>query len=249
VTAAHADFVENCLQMVLQGIDRDAQSLGDGPCPQTGEHQRDDLAFARCQRVRSTHQPHYLLARGGAAENVWLDGASAVAQLTAPGRAAMVDGQPAHQESASDRPAPAFQQLYGKLPARDVNRARAFFAEKLGLRPFGERDGHLYYEVGGAYFIIFPSTGTPSGTHDQLGLVVDNLELEVTRLRASGVVFEEYPAPPGATIKDAIMHRSHIKAAWFKDTEGNLISIAEFTAGSPFVRLPLPTLAAAGTTE
>ena len=157
-------------------------------------------------------------------ENVWLDGASAIAQLTAP------------SEIAENGQLHRFSQMYAKLPAQDVNRARAFFADKLGLEPFGERDGHLYYELGGAYFLIFPSRGTPAGTHDQLGLVVDSLEAEVARLRSLGVVFEDYPAPPGARMQDGIMHRGHMKAAWFKDTEGNLISVAEFTAGTPFQR-------------
>ena len=39
-------------------------------------------------------------------------------------------------------------------------------------------------------------------------------------------------------MEDGIMHRTHMKAAWFKDSEGNLISIAEFAAGSPFKHTP-----------
>lgn len=187
-------------------------------------------------------------------ENVWLDGASVVAQLTAPAGAAPTppaapEVQLACDEPRHDRQAPAFTQLYGKLPAKDVHRARAFFAQRLGLEPFGERDNHLYYEVGGAHFIIFPSTGAPSGTHDQLGLVVDDLEREVARLRSKGVVFEEYPALPGAEMRDGIMRRGHMKAAWFKDTEGNLISIAEFAAGSPFTRRPDARPATVGTRQ
>jgi catechol 2,3-dioxygenase-like lactoylglutathione lyase family enzyme len=128
----------------------------------------------------------------------------------------------------------AITQVYGKLPAQDVDRARAFYAEKLGLTPFGERAQHLYYEVGGASFIIYPSAGTASGTHDQLGLVVGNVEAEVARLKSLGVSFESYPPPPGTTTTNDIRNYGHIKAAWFKDSEGNLISIAEFPSGSPF---------------
>jgi catechol 2,3-dioxygenase-like lactoylglutathione lyase family enzyme len=68
----------------------------------------------------------------------------------------------------------AIRQAYAKLPAQDIERARAFYAEKLGLAPYGERRGHLYYRAGNANFILFPSMGEPSGTHDQLGLVVEN---------------------------------------------------------------------------
>lgn len=126
--------------------------------------------------------------------------------------------------------------MYAKLPAQDVDRARRFYAENLGLEPYGERHGHLYYELAGAYFMIFPSRGQPSGTHDQLGLVVEDLDGDVARLRAQGVAFESYPPPPGATVNDGITDMGLLKAAWFKDSEGNLISMAQFRAGSPFQR-------------
>jgi catechol 2,3-dioxygenase-like lactoylglutathione lyase family enzyme len=130
----------------------------------------------------------------------------------------------------------AITDAYAKLPAQDVERARAFYAKHFGLEPFGERHGHLYYDVAGTPLLIFPSTGSPSGTHDQLGLVVDDLDAEAERLRANGVQFEEFPGPPDATIRDGIIDRGFMKAGWFKDSEGNLISIAEFAEGSPLRR-------------
>ena len=57
-------------------------------------------------------------------------------------------------------------QVYAKLPAQDVERARAFYAEKLGLEPGRELDAYLFYEVAGSQFLVFPSSGAPSGTHD-----------------------------------------------------------------------------------
>jgi catechol 2,3-dioxygenase-like lactoylglutathione lyase family enzyme len=122
---------------------------------------------------------------------------------------------------------------YGKLPAQDVGRARAFYLEKLGLEPYADVHNHLYYEVGGFHFVVFPSSGSPSGSHDQLGLVVPDLKAEVQRLRSRGVAFESFPAPPGATVTDQIADLGAVRAAWFKDSEGNLISIAEFQSG-PF---------------
>ena len=112
---------------------------------------------------------------------------------------------------------------YGKLPAQDTERARRFYEEKLGLRPFGERNHHLYYEVGNVRFVVFPSSGTPSGTHDQLGFVVDELEGTMAELRSQGIVFEDYP---GLT-ENSVATFGPMKAAWFKDSEGNLLSLAE----------------------
>ncbi len=128
----------------------------------------------------------------------------------------------------------AMNQSYAKLPARDVERARAFYADKLDLTPFGEHDSHLFYEVGGSHFMVYPSSGAASGTHDQIGFAVEDVEATVARLRSNGVTFEEYEPPPGASATDGIMDFGGVKAAWFKDSEGNLLSIVEFAGGSPF---------------
>jgi hypothetical protein len=83
--------------------------------------------------------------------------------------------------------------------------------------------------------MLYPSSGAASGTHDQLGFVVENVESTVATLRSSGVLFEEYEPPPGAGATDGIMDCGGVKSAWFKDSEGNLLSIVEFAGGSPFV--------------
>jgi catechol 2,3-dioxygenase-like lactoylglutathione lyase family enzyme len=121
-----------------------------------------------------------------------------------------------------------FRSAYGKLPAQDAERARAFYRDVLGLEPVRDHRGHFFYDCGGASFLIFPSSGTPSGTHDQLGFVVDDVEAEVRKLRARGVEVEAYEPPPGCSFSDGIMDYGTVKAAWFKDSEGNLISMAQF---------------------
>jgi predicted enzyme related to lactoylglutathione lyase len=130
--------------------------------------------------------------------------------------------------------ATALSQSYAKLPARHVERARAFYADKLNLSPFGENSGHLFYELGGSHFMVYPSGGAASGTHDQIGFVVEDVEATVARLRSNGVIFEEYEPPQGASASDGIMDFGGVKAAWFKDSEGNLLSVVEFASGSPF---------------
>ena len=121
-----------------------------------------------------------------------------------------------------------FRSSYGKLPAQDMERARAFYRDVLGFEPVREHRGHLFYECGGASFLVFPSRGAPSGTHDQLGFVVDDTEAAVAKLRERGVDFESYEPPPGASFREGIMDYGSVKAAWFKDSEGNLISLAQF---------------------
>jgi catechol 2,3-dioxygenase-like lactoylglutathione lyase family enzyme len=121
-----------------------------------------------------------------------------------------------------------FRSSYAKLPAQDVQRARAFYRDVLGFEPARDHQNHLFYECGGSSFLVFPSSGSPSGTHDQLGFAVEDVEACAAELRSRGVEFETYEAPPGCSFRDGIMDYGAVKAAWFKDSEGNLISIAQF---------------------
>ncbi len=130
----------------------------------------------------------------------------------------------------------AISQVFAKLPAQDVERARTFYRETFGLEPYGEHNRHLHYEIDGGYFIIFPSSGAPSGTHDQLGFVVEDIEAATAQLRSKGIAFEDYEAPPHVTKRNGITDLGAVRAAWLKDSEGNLISIGQFTNGTPFSR-------------
>ena len=63
-----------------------------------------------------------------------------------------------------------------RLPAQDLNRARRWYSEKLGLDPVEERPGGLRYKCGGTYFVVFQSTGKASGESTQMAWEVDDIE-------------------------------------------------------------------------
>jgi predicted enzyme related to lactoylglutathione lyase len=122
-----------------------------------------------------------------------------------------------------------------RLPAQDLERAKAFYADKLGLTPSEERPGGLRYQCGSGAFSVFESTGAPSGEHTQMAWEVDDIESTVEELRARGVVFEEYELP-GLTTVNGIAEvagnypsRGGIgeRAAWFRDSEGNMLGIGQ----------------------
>jgi len=114
---------------------------------------------------------------------------------------------------------------YAKLPAQDVERARRFYRDHLGVEPFAETDCHLYYDVAGTRFMIFRSSGAPSGTHDQFGFVVTDLADRVDALSRGGVSFVDNPLTTGH-----IAEFGPLRAAWFKDSEGNLLNLIEGTS-------------------
>ncbi|MER5324180.1 VOC family protein [Streptosporangium roseum] len=121
-----------------------------------------------------------------------------------------------------------------RLPAQDLDRARAFYAEKLGLEPVEERPGGLLYRCGGGRFALFASTGTSSGDHTQMAWEVDDIEAVVEELRSRGVVFEEVDVPGLRTVGGIARVEGNYpsagtgeRAAWFRDSEGNLLGIGQ----------------------
>ena len=118
--------------------------------------------------------------------------------------------------------------VHAALPASDLERAKRFYAEKLGLTPQSETPGGVFYKCGaGTRFLVFPSGGTASGTHTQLGWEVGDIEAEVAELKARGVEFEEYDTPYLKTV-NSIASPGPVKSAWFKDSEGNLLGLVQF---------------------
>jgi catechol 2,3-dioxygenase-like lactoylglutathione lyase family enzyme len=122
-----------------------------------------------------------------------------------------------------------------RLPAQDLDRARAFYAEKLGLEPVEERPGGLRYECRSGQFALFESAGAASGSHTQMGWKVDDIDAVVVELRGRGVVFEEVDAPGLRTIGGIADVEGNYpsaggvgeRAAWFRDSEGNLLGIGQ----------------------
>jgi catechol 2,3-dioxygenase-like lactoylglutathione lyase family enzyme len=124
-----------------------------------------------------------------------------------------------------------------KLPAQDLDRARAFYRDRLGLTPVEEREGGLRYLCASGEFHVFLSTGSASGESTQLGFEVEDIDTVVADLRARGVVFEEIDALriTGFEVVDGIIEvednypskGTGERGAWFRDSEGNLIALGQ----------------------
>ena len=116
--------------------------------------------------------------------------------------------------------------LAGMLPAQDLERAQAFYRDKLGLTPTQDMGGLvMYQQAGGTGFLLYATGGKASGTHTQLVFEVQDVEKAVKDLKAKGVRLEEYDTPTLKTV-DGVAEIGGAKAAWFNDSEGNLIGLA-----------------------
>jgi catechol 2,3-dioxygenase-like lactoylglutathione lyase family enzyme len=121
-----------------------------------------------------------------------------------------------------------------RLPVQDMERARAFYRDKLGLEPVEERPGGLLYRCASGEFALFESTGASPGTFTQMAWSVADVVATVAELRSRGVLFEQVSVPGLTTVDDVAevagnypSRGSGEKAAWFRDSEGNMLGIGQ----------------------
>ncbi|MDR3574502.1 MAG: VOC family protein [Anaerolineaceae bacterium] len=112
------------------------------------------------------------------------------------------------------------------IPVSDLQRARKFYAEKLGLRPVQETPGGLLYQCRNSHFFMYPTSFAGTAQNTAAGWEVDHIEREVNDLRSKGIKFEEYDMPGLKTI-EGIATMGKDKGAWFKDSEGNILSLIQ----------------------
>lgn len=113
------------------------------------------------------------------------------------------------------------------IPAADLQRARAFYADTLGLTPRREMAGvNLAYETDrGTAFNIYETAFAGQAGHTIAQWHVDDIESEVRDLRAKGVTFEVYDMPGVHWDGEIASLEGLGRAAWFKDSEGNIMCI------------------------
>jgi catechol 2,3-dioxygenase-like lactoylglutathione lyase family enzyme len=133
---------------------------------------------------------------------------------------------PGHSQTSPDTSL-AGASVHTALPVADLARAKSFFREKLGLIPDSETESTAFYQAREGQVALFLSSGRPSGEHTQVGWTVSDIEATVARLRASGVLFDDYNYPDFKTV-DGIATFGPNRFAWFRDSEGNVHSLAQF---------------------
>ncbi len=116
--------------------------------------------------------------------------------------------------------------IHAYIPVSDVQRARAFYEQKVGLVPKEEYAGGVLYECGGAEVFLYPTPNAGTSRASQAFWSVSDIEAEVAELKSRGVRFEEYDTPHLKT-KNSIATGRGAKTAWFKDTEGNTMAVSQ----------------------
>jgi predicted enzyme related to lactoylglutathione lyase len=117
--------------------------------------------------------------------------------------------------------------MYAYIPVKDVARARKFYEQKVGLKAKQETAGGVIYEFGAnTACFLYPTPNAGTSKASQAFWQVNDLEREVEDLKARGVTFEEYDSADMKT-RNGIFSGGGAKAAWFKDTEGNIMAMVQ----------------------
>ncbi|MCP3992907.1 MAG: VOC family protein [Actinomycetia bacterium] len=126
--------------------------------------------------------------------------------------------------------------IHPELPAVDIQRARSWYREKLGLEPVDAEpdDEELLYDTGTAKFGVYQSPHAGRNLATAARLVTSDFDTAYAELSANGVVFEVYPVegnfdsdegPQPYWDDGALVLPDGEKTAWFKDSEGNILAI------------------------
>ena len=117
--------------------------------------------------------------------------------------------------------------MYAYIPAKDLARARKFYEEKVGLKASQQTNGGVVYEFGkGTAAFLYPTPNAGTSQASQAFWSVEDVDAEIVALKARGVVFEHYDMPGERSPQGAIT-AGGAKAAWFKDSEGNIMALIE----------------------
>jgi catechol 2,3-dioxygenase-like lactoylglutathione lyase family enzyme len=116
--------------------------------------------------------------------------------------------------------------FHATIPAIDINRAKKFYSEKLGFVPASETPAGTIYKCKDSWFLLYATQFAGTAQHTLAGWETDHIEKEIAELKTRGVKFEEYDYPNLKTV-DSIATIGPNKAAWFKDSEGNILAITQ----------------------
>jgi catechol 2,3-dioxygenase-like lactoylglutathione lyase family enzyme len=118
------------------------------------------------------------------------------------------------------------------VPASNLDRARSFYADMLGLVPADENPGGLIYTTkGGTTFFLYQTEYAGQAGHTIAQWHVGSVSDAVRELKAKGLQFEHYDMPGVTWDGDVATMEGMGSAAWFKDSEGNIMCLDDAKVG------------------
>ena len=113
------------------------------------------------------------------------------------------------------------------IAVKDLDRARRFYEETLGLKTEDEWGGEgVTLKSGDTLINVYRSEFAGTNKATALTFDVDDIEREVSDLKEKGIFFEHYSLP-GLEERGDLYVGDRMKTAWFKDPDGNILSLIE----------------------
>jgi len=114
----------------------------------------------------------------------------------------------------------------------DLDRAKAFYGDTLGLRVEEGGPGFTLKLAGGKDVLVYPTPTHQAASYTVLNFPVSDIEATVEELAGRGVDFERYEGTPMSTDEKGVFRKGGPLIAWFKDPAGNVLSVIEIEAAS-----------------
>jgi catechol 2,3-dioxygenase-like lactoylglutathione lyase family enzyme len=111
------------------------------------------------------------------------------------------------------------------LAVKDMDAAKKFYGETLGLEATKESPGGVFYTSGKSGVFVYPSQYAGTNQATAAAWDVDDIESVVEDLKAKGVAFEHYDDMPETRLEGDIHVMGEVKSAWFKDPDGNILNL------------------------
>ena len=113
------------------------------------------------------------------------------------------------------------------IAVKDIDRAKQFYSDKLGLKPVQEMGGDFFMlKSGDTTLNVYRSEFAGTNKATALTFDVDDIDAEVRELKDKGITFEHYDVQ-GLKADGDIYSGEGMKTAWFKDPDGNILSLVE----------------------
>ncbi len=118
---------------------------------------------------------------------------------------------------------------HATIAVTDMDRAKKFYGETLGLSAKEERSDGVIYESGGTWMLVYPSSFAGTNQATCMSFEVSDVEKTVEELVGRGVTFEQYDFPGMKTDARGIAEIQGERGAWFKDPDGNILAVGQRT--------------------
>jgi catechol 2,3-dioxygenase-like lactoylglutathione lyase family enzyme len=113
------------------------------------------------------------------------------------------------------------------IAVKDLDRAKQFYTDTLGLKPTGEENSEVFMlKSGDTTLSLYRSEFAGSNKATALTFDVNDIKSEVSELKGKGITFEHYDLE-GLKQEGDIYTAEGMKTAWFKDPDGNIRSMIE----------------------